>query len=822
MRKYSTLIGIALLLPIVTFAAFGDSYNYKGKLKYGDGKDRNQAFFDFPQGIYSDGSGNFYLADTFNNAIRKISSNGIVSTVVGQGSFGDLNSTGANSRLGHPSDVTVDSSGNVYVVDSANGKIKKFNGSSVTTLVSDLERPEGIFLRNDKLYFTDYKAGKLYQVNKDGSNKKLITASLSGPKKLYVRTDGKYAYVVDAADFTIVQVKLDGGYKSVVAGLSGESGKNNGSCSEAHFSNLWGITVIEGSSLSEDDIWVTDATGDPGNEDNPDTYIQNSADNGKVRVIDLNGSDVPEDSEEFSPAAAGCAVYLYISSSDDLAISYPRAIARYGNDMYVLVTGISKIVKISSSDNTIYSKFAGKDRFQSKTGLNGLPGRPKDLAITKNKNKIYYSENNQISMIATGRKRVKHIVGHRVDNYQKHDEKSWKGEAGRFSDPLSIDLSPDDKTLYVVDRNNNRIRQVNPSRRTVSYLTGAGGINAAGGADNGYQEGGACPSQFSFNVGGCAYFSRPGGIVVDKKGTYAYVADTGNHVIRRVKLKGTNKGKTKLLAGRAGQSGYKNDTKKGARFNVPISLTIDKNGKFLFVADRNNHAIRKVRIRDGKVTTVTGDPSQPGYRDGKLSEAYLNLPVEVFYNKGNIYFSESGTHRVRVVDMSAAAVKLVAGDGNRGHVNGDRDHTQFDQPVGIIRKGKNLLVSDSQNDTIRKISLGDGWSIPYTDPAPYVRSVTPSSNKVAGSIYDTKALSISGSNFEHGAVAYFGSHKANATYVNSSSKLSVVIPFGFMEPGYYQVRVENVDGQNGCNQRAYSISNNDNVVPVTDHWADCD
>lgn len=830
---FRILLSIALsIIPMASYAAFGDTSSYIGQPKYGDGKDKLDAYFDFPQGIYSDGEGNFYIADTFNNAIRKIAADGIVSTVAGQGSFGDVNSTGADSRFGHPTDVTVDDSGNVYIVDSANGKIKKFNGTRVSTIIDGLERPEGIFLRNNTLYFTDYEAGKLLSANKDGSNLKVITSNLEGPKKLYVRTDNTYAYVVDTDDYTIVRVKLDGGHKTVVGGISGSSGKNNGSCSEARFANLWGISVVEGSSLDEDDIYVTDATGDPGNEENPDTYIQNSADNGKVRVIDLNGSDVPEGSQEESiadavfnaavPNDANCEVYLLISHSDDLAVNYPRAITRYGEHMYVLVTGISKILKVKIGDGTDVTKFAGKDRFQSEEGVNGLPGRPKDLAITDDRQKIYFSENNQISMIVANRKRVKHIVGHRVDNYQRHDEKSWKGEDGRFSDPLAIALSPNEKKLYVVDRNNNRIREVNIKDKSVSYLTGAGGVNAAGGADNGYKEGGACPSQFDFNIRGCAYFTRPAGIAVNKKGNYAYVADTGNHVIRRVKLTGTNKGKTKLIAGRAGQTGFVNDTGSNARFNVPISLTISSNNKFLYVADRNNHAIRKIRLRDNKVTTVTGKPTRVGYLDGRLEDAYLNLPVEVYYNKGNIFFTESGTHRVRVVDMEDQAVKLVSGDGNRGYINGDKDNAQYDQPVGIVRKGKKLLVSDSQNDVIRKISLGNGVDIPYTDPGPGVTSVNPSSNRVAGNINDTKALEIRGGEFQHGAVAYFGSHQANATYVNSDTTISVVIPFGHMEPGYYQVKVENIDGQIGCAQRAYSISDSSGNVPVVDHWAGCD
>ncbi|MDP3970835.1 MAG: hypothetical protein Q8P90_03980 [bacterium] len=821
MKKYLFIITFLIALPFVVTASFGDSTTYVGKLKAGDGEFRTDANFDFPEDITVDSNGNFYLADTFNNVIRKIDTNGTVSTAVGAGGYGDLNSTGAKTRFSHPGGVAVDDSGNVYIADSGNGKIKKYNGSKTTTLKSGLGRPEGIFYRGGKIYFTDYETGRLYSMNTNGGGEQTITSSLNGPKKIYVRTDGKYAYVTNALDYTVVRIKIDGGYTSVIAGMSGTSGKTNGACLASSFKNLWGITIMEGASLDEDDIYITDGTGDPGNIVDRDTFIQNTADAGKVRVIDLNGSDVPEGAVESQSSLAStvCETYLLLKDSDDFAVNYPNSITSYNDYLYVAITGISNVSKLSPTDFTDVEIWAGKDRFHNKNGLNGLPGRPKDIVITRDKSKIYYSENNQIKKIITNRKRIKHVVGNTVDNYQKNDDKGWAKTNGRFSDALSIALSKNERKLFVVDRNNNRIREVDIASRTVYYLTGAGEVNSGGGTSNGYQEGTSCANQFENGVVGCAYFSRPGGIVVDRDGKYGYVVDTGNHVVRRVTLRGKNKGKTKLIAGNPGQRGFKNGTRKKSRFNVPISITIDSKSKNLYIADRNNHAIRKVRIRDGKVTTLVGDPDKAGYLDGKFSDAILNLPVEVYYNKGNVYFSEAGTHMVRVADRSVRAVKLVAGDGNRGYSNGDRDNTQFDNPVGIVRKGNNLLVADSQNDLIRKLDLGNGMDIPYTDPVAEVTSISPASNKLSDTYTDTKALQVFGNKFRHGAIAYFGIHKANQTYVNSENEISVVIPFGHLEPGYYQIRVENTDGQSGYLLRGYSVSDESGNVPEVDHWA---
>lgn len=828
---------IAASIPSPSLAAFGDTTDYVGQLKYGDGLGKTDAYFDFPEDIASDGNGNFYIADTFNGVIRKIDSNGTVSTAVGAGGYGDVNGSGNQTKFAHPGAVSVDTSGNIYIADSSNGKIKKFDGQKTTTLKSDLGRPEGIFVRNNTIYFTDYQTGKLYSMSTNGSNFKTVASGFNGPKKLYVRTSNDYAYLTDALNYTVVRVKLSNGSKEILAGKSGDSGKINGFCSVARFKNIWGITVVEGASLDEDDVYVTDGTGDPGNIQDRDIFIQNTVDNGKVRVIDLNGSDIPEMTDDsdntasniamnttltdlsVTPTASACETYLFVKERTGLDIGYPNALTRYGDNIYVALTGSSQIMQIELGNPDSAVIWAGRDRFHNQNGAEGLPGRPKDLVITKDRKKIYFSENNQIRMITTKKRRVKHIVGSTIDNYQKNDDKGWSEKDGRFSDALALDISPDEKTLYVVDRNNNRIREVNIATQTVYYLTGAGETNIGGGFDNGYREGRACPNQFETGIGNCAYFTRPGGIAVDSRGKYAYVADTGNQVIRRVKLKGTNKGKTRLVAGLAGQSGFKNGTKTDVRFNVPIAITIDKKDNNVFVADRNNHVIRKVRLRDGKTTTLAGRPGRAGYLDGKLNDAILNLPVEVYYNGGDIYFSEAGTHRIRVVDMTDRAVKLVSGDGMRGYANGKRKNAQFDNPVGLVRKGKNLLVADSQNDLFRKISLGNGEDIPYTEDPPQVDRVSPASNKVAGRSTDTKSLQIFGSDFRHGAIASFGPYKANATFVNSDSEISVVIPFGLMAPGYYEVKVENTDGQVSKRLRGYSVSDNDGNVPLTDYFA---
>jgi sugar lactone lactonase YvrE len=87
----------------------------------------SQATFYLPEGIALDANGNLYVADTYNNRIRKISPQGVVSTLAGKKAKGSANGKGAAASFWHPDGLTVDNAGNVYVADVWNNKIRKIN-----------------------------------------------------------------------------------------------------------------------------------------------------------------------------------------------------------------------------------------------------------------------------------------------------------------------------------------------------------------------------------------------------------------------------------------------------------------------------------------------------------------------------------------------------------------------------------------------------------------------------------------------------------------------------------------------------------------------
>jgi NHL repeat len=135
----SILLGIGFLTSISLKAA--DAYNYEvttfskpSNLPDGIGNGGLSG----PIGITLDGAGNVYVADQFNKAIRKISSGGVVTTLAGNGSSGFSDGSGTNSTFYYPMGVAVDRVGNVYVADQENNAIRKISsGGVVTTLAGN-------------------------------------------------------------------------------------------------------------------------------------------------------------------------------------------------------------------------------------------------------------------------------------------------------------------------------------------------------------------------------------------------------------------------------------------------------------------------------------------------------------------------------------------------------------------------------------------------------------------------------------------------------------------------------------------------------------
>ena len=222
-------------------------------------------------------------------------------------------------------------------------------------------------------------------------------------------------------------------------------------------------------------------------------------------------------------------------------------------------------------------------------------------------------------------------------------------------------------------------------------------------------------------VGTQAMFHRPGGVAVAADGTI-YVSDTGNNAIRKIAPNGQV---TKLAGNFLGSadgnflgssdgvfSGSSDGVGEDAGFKNPQGIVVDKDGNIL-VADRKNHAIRKVTPQ-GVVTTIAGSftgsgtSSLTGSSDGSASGARFNHPSDVLVDAaGNIYVADSGNHAIRKIDSSGNVTTLAGDLGYSGYQNGTADAAMFNSPQGIaIDAEGNIIVADTTNGLIRKVTPG--------------------------------------------------------------------------------------------------------------------
>ncbi|MDO8542331.1 MAG: hypothetical protein Q7S40_17975 [Opitutaceae bacterium] len=197
---------------------------------------------------------------------------------------------------------------------------------------------------------------------------------------------------------------------------------------------------------------------------------------------------------------------------------------------------------------------------------------------------------------------------------------------------------------------------------------------------------------------GARYF-RPGGIIADAAGT-VYVADTYNHSIRKLAADGS----VTTLAGLGGTSGSTDATGSAARFFNPQGLAVDSSGN-LYVADSGNHVIRKVTAA-GVVTTFAGVTRTSGSNDGAASEARFNNPFGLAFGRdGNLYVADRGNHTLRRISPAGAVTTVAGLAGTSGATDGVGADARFFGPAGITSDADgNIYLADSSNYTIRKIT----------------------------------------------------------------------------------------------------------------------
>lgn len=586
------------------------------------------ARFNFPSGVAVDGSGNLYVADQGNNTIRKIAPSGLVTLLAGSIRRPGINDgAGATAQFNSPFGVAVDVAGNVYVADSFNSTIRKVSPAGVVVTLAGNPGHPGT---NDGI----------------GSE-----ASFFQPTGVAVDSAG-FVYVADIYNHTIRKITPQGSV-TTLAGTPGQEGSVDGSGKAARFSMPAGVAVD-----GIGNIYVADT----GNH-----TIRKITPAGSVTTLAGNpGEQGPMD-----------------GSGSAARFTYPYGIAVDGaGTVYVADTYNWRVRKVTPSGDVTTLAGSGLHPYQTQS-VDG-PGQlarfdqPTGIAVDPLGNVYVADEGNYTIRKITPGGDVSTFAG----TPPQRGSSDGVGSGARFSGPSGV-AADGAGNLYVADSDNFTVRRITVDG-VVATLAGAPGqIGSADGA--------AFDARFgSYTYGG------PRAVAVDQEGI-VYVADTGNHTIRKI-----TGGTVTTLAGNAGQPGSLDGTGCASFFYWPSGLAVDRN-RNLYVADTGNHTIRKITPA-GIVTTLAGSAALIGSADGAGSVARFNMPSGLVVDgAGVVYVADTLNSRIRRITPDGTVTTLAG--TYLGSSDGPGSTARFFWPGGVaVDNVGNVYVADDANGTIRRIT----------------------------------------------------------------------------------------------------------------------
>ncbi len=759
-KTFTTGVPIPAILPVNTGGAvpatvFGQVSTFAGQAGV-QGKangNANQATFSYLGAIAIDATGNMYVADYWNNLIRKITPGGVVSTLAGSGDYGANNGPGSQATFYNISGITVDPSGNVYVAEQGNELIRKITPAGIVSTFAGKTRTAGF---------------------KNGQD---TSATFAEPLGLASDKQGNI-YVCDY-DNRLIRKITPSGLVSTFAGQPGVGGDKNGSLDSATFEpfalafdaagNMYVgqldhiiRKITTGGQVStfagSGNVGSADGTGTAASFYQPVAMVADGA--GNLYVADGANSNV----RKISPAGvvttiAGTAGVNGANDGIGAAASfvgpYGLAFDTAGN-LYVSDYGNFTIRKIIVTGYAIDKALPNGLAFDGTTGK--ISGRPNVFSPSTTYNITGYnltgSSSATINLTVNGELNFPPMqpVVYGTANFSPATSTAGSitynssnpavasvvaGKIHTLSVGTSTITATRDSTILtqlltvvpapltvVADNKSKAFGSANPAltityggfvngddatkltatpvastSATLSSLPGLYPINVAGAADSNYT--------ISYVAGSLAILGgktslAPPQISYPHQEVYTngtaitplLPANSGGAVPATVY------GQVSAVAGELGVTGSTNGNGTAATFNQPSGIAVDKNGN-LYVTDQVANLIRKITPA-GDVTTFAGS-GLSGFQNGIGTSATFEFPTGIAVDTlGNLYVVDQGSGFIRKI-TPGAVVSTFAGGGPQ--LDGQGTMASFSLPRSIaIDQSGNLYVADTYNFLIRKIT----------------------------------------------------------------------------------------------------------------------
>jgi DNA-binding beta-propeller fold protein YncE len=194
----------------------------------------------------------------------------------------------------------------------------------------------------------------------------------------------------------------------------------------------------------------------------------------------------------------------------------------------------------------------------------------------------------------------------------------------------------------------------------------------------------------------------PGKVLADAERNRLFISDTNHHRVLVTDLEG----RVQEVIGR-GQIGLADGPFDQAQFHQPQGLALAADGKTLYVADTENHAIRTVDLDTKTVMRIAGTGKQSKSRNpnGPGRTTALSSPWDLARVDDRLYIATAGLHQIWLYDLKTKKVVDFAGTGAEAGIDGPRAKSAFAQPSGLATDGMRLYVADSEISSIRAIDL---------------------------------------------------------------------------------------------------------------------
>ena len=203
-----------------------------------------------------------------------------------------------------------------------------------------------------------------------------------------------------------------------------------------------------------------------------------------------------------------------------------------------------------------------------------------------------------------------------------------------------------------------------------------------------------------------AQLSFPGKVLAEESAGRLFIADTGHNRVIVASLEG----EVRHVIG-AGTAGLIDGGFPEARFDHPQGMSLA--GEALYVADTENHAIRRVDLASQRVVTVAGTGEQGGRLASpeRAKETALRSPWDLALHGDLLFIAMAGLHQLWVLDIKAERIRVHAGNGREAPIDGPLLSASLDQPSGLATDGKLLYFADSEASAIRTASLEEVGSV---------------------------------------------------------------------------------------------------------------